>query len=577
MISVGKKLTVYGMWAAIWPLTIYYIYMNTPYSIFEYKTDILLFVILASIVAFFPLLMGDHPVFLTNGVSFAAFLYFGLIVEIIVIQISLFSLLLKIGIGRKELFRIPLNMLMFLAISIISASLYFLLGGDHGSEAIDEGNDILPVLTYLFVQIIANHFFLLMIGRYIYGKKQKLFDQGIKWELVTTLLIAPVGLILYFVYSQTGSAAVYLIGFPFLLISIMLRQYHKTSQLNDYLKKTGDIGHELTGSLSVKEVLDVFAKRLTMLLPIDYMYVFDVTDKQVLKLIRFYDRRSDSKLRELNGASKESLSEDTLRQGTGKHFHQRKKWKPLVDDLTPEDAESVLSVPVYRRNEIVGVITVYSSKHRAFFKYQYMIVNILGSYLAVAIENARYYEKKKDESERCPLTSLYNYRYFENYLHTLAQNKKEAVQPVSQILLDIDYFKSVNDYYGHKTGNEILCELGARIEALIGDRGVAARYGGEEFAVLLPGMASVEALHVAGKIKSAINQSPFTSWKHILNDPQPKCIPITVSMGVASYPEHCDDLLELTRHADRAMYVGAKQQGRDKVASYDLLTQAAER
>ncbi|WP_082233697.1 sensor domain-containing diguanylate cyclase [Halobacillus massiliensis] len=573
MVSRWKKLAVYGIWAAVWPVSVYLIYLHSPFSIFDYKTDILLFIILASIVALFPLLMGEHPVFLTNGISFTVFLYFGLLVEILVIQIALLFLLAKIGIGKKEFFRVPLNMLMFLGISVIAAAIYYLLGGDHGGRALNEASDVFPVSAYLLTQIIANHILLLFIRRYLYGKKQRLSDQGIKWEFVTTLLIAPVGIILYFFYKETGPQAVYLVGLPFLMISFMLRQFHKTSELNNYLRKTGDIGHELTGSLSVTEVLDVFVKRVTRLLPMDYMYVYDVNEKQMVKLIRSYGH--NNLIQPKFYKTMEKLSEDTLRKGMGKHYHHHKEWKHLADDLTPHDAESVISLPVLRRDSIVGIITVYATKPKIFFKYQYMILNILGSYLAVAVDNARHYEKTKDESERCPLTSLYNYRYFDKYLRDLAQ--KDETQSVSQILLDIDYFKSVNDYYGHKTGNEVLCELAARIETILNDRGIAARLGGEEFTILLPGMGSKEALIVAEEIKSAISLLPFTTWQHIQNDTQPKHINITVSIGVASYPEHCNNLLELTRHADRAMYVGAKQQGRDKIASYDTLARTPQR
>ncbi|MFG6148368.1 hypothetical protein [Halobacillus sp. B23F22_1] len=76
MISTKKKLTIYGIWLAVWPFILYVVFANTSFPIFNYKIDIIGFIILASIVAIFPLLMGDHPVFLTNGVSFAAFFIF---------------------------------------------------------------------------------------------------------------------------------------------------------------------------------------------------------------------------------------------------------------------------------------------------------------------------------------------------------------------------------------------------------------------------------------------------------------------------------------------------------------------
>ncbi|GGF06783.1 hypothetical protein GCM10010954_01540 [Halobacillus andaensis] len=578
MISLKKKLTIYGIWVAVWPLTLYMVFANTSFPIFDYKIDIIGFMILASIVAIFPLLMGDHPVFLTNGVSFAAFLFFGLLVEILVIQVSLIFLMIKLRVGKTNFIRIPLNMLMFLIISLITAGVFYSLGGSHGENALQSGADAVPVMAYALTQIVINQVSLKLIGRYLYRRKVKWVDQGVKWELLTTALVAPVGLMLYFVYTEIGPSAIYLIGFPFLLISIMLRQFHKTSQVNQYLQKTGDIGHELTGKLGVKEVLDVFVERVTSLLPLDYLYIFDVKSDNTMTLVRFFDRIENVQLPELDLVEGKSISVDTLKQGKGKHYHTRKKWKQLENIYTPENVESVMSIPITRQNKTVGIITMYSTQPRAFFKYQYMILNILGSYLAVAIENARHYEKTKTESERCPLTSLYNYRYFENYLQMIAEEwrREEKHRPVSQILLDIDHFKLVNDDYGHEAGNEILCELANRLEAIIGPSGVVARYGGEEFVILLPDYPSSEALKAAEEMKEMITSSPFIIHDHILHIEEPVEVFISASIGVASYPENCEDLLELTRHADRAMYVGAKQRGRNRVASYEKIKQTAE-
>ncbi|MCP3025533.1 sensor domain-containing diguanylate cyclase [Halobacillus sp. A5] len=578
MISTQKKLLVYIIWLMVWPVTLYIVFIHTSFPLEEYKIDIAGFIILASIVALFPLLMGDHPVFLTNGVSFSAFLFFGLFVEIIVIQISLLFLMMKLQVGKANFFRIPLNMVMFLLISLVTAGVYYSLGGGHGDEALNSGFDAVPVIAYALTQIVVNQLSLKLIGRYLYKRKLIWIDQGVKWELLTTALVAPVGLMLYFVYTEIGPSAIYLIGFPFFLISIMVRQFHKTSQVNTYLQKTGDIGHELTGSLGVKDVLDVFVKRVTDLLPLDYLFIFDINTDNEMKLVRFYDRANHLQFPDVDIIEGPCISKDTWRNGKGMHLHTRKKWNHLKNAHTPIDAESVISIPISRQNKTVGIITMYAAKQRAFFKYQYMILNILGSYLAVAIENARHYEKTKTESERCPLTGLYNYRYFENYLQVIAEDRDrgEQQQPVSQILIDLDHFKSVNDQFGHEAGNEILCEVAKRLENVIGERGVAARYGGEEFVILLPDVTNIEAEQLAEKVRASISDSPFVAYANIQDAEKTAVISVSASIGVASFPADSENILELTRHADRAMYVGAKQMGRNRVASYEKLKLTAE-
>jgi diguanylate cyclase (GGDEF)-like protein len=196
-----------------------------------------------------------------------------------------------------------------------------------------------------------------------------------------------------------------------------------------------------------------------------------------------------------------------------------------------------------------------------------MIVDILCSYFAVAIENAKHYELTKMQSERCSLTKLYNYRYFEHLLteefEKLYQFERELL---SLIILDIDHFKAVNDTYGHQSGNEILCELANRVSNIIGGRGTVARYGGEEFVVLLPDVDKEDAYQIAELIRESIANWPFTLTQSLDSDKHQARI--TASFGVATAPEDAEDALALIRHADRALYVGAKRAGRNRVAEY---------
>jgi diguanylate cyclase (GGDEF)-like protein len=103
-----------------------------------------------------------------------------------------------------------------------------------------------------------------------------------------------------------------------------------------------------------------------------------------------------------------------------------------------------------------------------------------------------------------------------------------------------------------------------------------ARYGGEEFVLLLPGSKEMEAVEVAHSIRTSLIQRPFISYEHMNNTPEPIPISVTASIGVATYPDHCEEALDLIRQADRAMYVGAKQRGRDKVASYNEIIQTVQ-
>ena len=136
------------------------------------------------------------------------------------------------------------------------------------------------------------------------------------------------------------------------------------------------------------------------------------------------------------------------------------------------------------------------------------------------------------------------------------------------IMLDIDDFKKINDTYGHQSGNEILVKMAARIKSLIGAQGTVARYGGEEFVILLPDMEKSAALHLAETIRGTIANRSFNIHDSLDEDYNQIQVNVTVSIGVAAAPEDAEDALSLIRHADRALYIGAKRAGKNRVAEY---------
>jgi diguanylate cyclase (GGDEF)-like protein len=198
-----------------------------------------------------------------------------------------------------------------------------------------------------------------------------------------------------------------------------------------------------------------------------------------------------------------------------------------------------------------------------------MIADILASYFGVAMEKARHYQETKRRSERCALTKLYNYRFFENVLEKEYANlEKGELASLSLILLDLDHFKKINDIYGHQSGNEILKQVADRLLGLVGEAGTVARYGGEEFVILLPDMDRSRCFELAERIRVNLANRSFTLKQHIRDTHTVQLVKVTASIGFATAPDDAEDTLDLIRHADRAMYVGAKQAGRNKVAEY---------
>ncbi|QDP40750.1 sensor domain-containing diguanylate cyclase [Radiobacillus deserti] len=566
MVPKSKQVALWVAWLLIWPWSIWMIYQDWSPDIWQGQwLDIVSFGLLMSVVAAFPLIVNNIPIFFVHGISFAVFLSFGLLIEVVLTQIALLVLMLKLRVGKDQLFRYPLNMLMFLGVSVASASVFTLLGGDINSVSIQALSSIWPVIGYVTVTFCTNQVLLKFFQKAIYGVNLKWFDKGIAWEFITSLIVIPVGFVLYLMYVEIGVAAIYYVGIPFISISVILMLYYSSQSVNYYLQKTSEIGHKLTEQLEINEVIDLFIEEITTLLPIDYVLIYEVTDESYLKLTRFYDVETKVEFPEKDRLFKfESVSGNVWGYQRGIHFHSRTEWSHMKDVNLPFSTESIISLPIERNNRITGVLTILSKKRRAFEKYQYMLVDILINYLAVAMGNARSYEETRTKSERDSLTQLYNYRYLESHL--------DATKPfkhLTLILLDLDHFKEVNDTYGHQSGNEILQELAKRLKKVAGPEHLVARYGGEEFVVLLENTTLEQGRQVADRIRSVIADVPFVIAKHILNQDEEVAINITASIGLASYPDNCDDPIELIRHADRAMYVGAKQAGRNKVAIYE--------
>ena len=154
------------------------------------------------------------------------------------------------------------------------------------------------------------------------------------------------------------------------------------------------------------------------------------------------------------------------------------------------------------------------------------------------------------------LTGIYNRRFFDHILPREINRCHRLGTQVALLMLDIDHFKRFNDRFGHPAGDEALCTLvqalGQRLRAM----DFVIRYGGEEFAVILPGADRDSALAAAERLRSAVESATF--------GPSANSDRLTVSIGVAVYPEDADDAFSLLAAADAALYA-AKEAGRNTV------------
>ncbi|OIJ11666.1 hypothetical protein BKP35_12075 [Anaerobacillus arseniciselenatis] len=195
----------------------------------------------------------------------------------------------------------------------------------------------------------------------------------------------------------------------------------------------------------------------------------------------------------------------------------------------------------------------------AFF---HIVSSLIGGFLTLYFVNyiRRYtelYNQYKDRSQRDPLTGLFNVRSFDYYYNLMLEKAQSAKEDCAVCIIDIDYFKKVNDKYGHPAGDEVLKQLALLLKKLMRDGDIVARNGGEEFSVLLDRCNLQQAEEVACRIRIAVERHSF-----IL--PSKEKINITVSIGVASYNGGEVDPVRLYQDADDALYK-AKHEGRNNV------------
>jgi two-component system cell cycle response regulator len=181
------------------------------------------------------------------------------------------------------------------------------------------------------------------------------------------------------------------------------------------------------------------------------------------------------------------------------------------------------------------------------------------------VRKRRYTERLRDNVQLSiemaitdALTGLFNRRYMETHLGTLIEQAASRGKPLAALVLDIDYFKSVNDNYGHDAGDDVLRDFALRIKRSIRGIDLACRYGGEEFVVIMPETDMAVAAMVAERLRRRIAAEPFAI------DRGSRTIPVTISVGIAALRGRDDNAAAVLKRADQALY-RAKRDGRNRV------------
>jgi len=231
----------------------------------------------------------------------------------------------------------------------------------------------------------------------------------------------------------------------------------------------------------------------------------------------------------------------------------RNDYQPLRSNT-----RSVMLIPMVTQGKAAGILAAESPKTNAFSEKDQRMLSVVARSAAVAMDNATLHRKMEDLTITDELTGIYNYRYFSLKLKEELRRADRYNLPLSLIMLDIDWFKTFNDTYGHEVGNIVLKGITGVVKECIRDVDIFARYGGEEFVIILPQTPREEVTKIGERIRKQIEKASFGGEAGIGD------LKVTVSVGISSFPENGRPNEELLSLVDQALY-RAKGSGKNMV------------
>jgi diguanylate cyclase (GGDEF)-like protein len=219
-----------------------------------------------------------------------------------------------------------------------------------------------------------------------------------------------------------------------------------------------------------------------------------------------------------------------------------------------QETRSRMCIPLVSFGQTLGVLMLESEHSGSFHEGDVESLEAVADICATAIQNAHYVERVKQLAYLDGLTGIFNRRFFELRVLEEIDRARRFNGGMAVVMVDIDQFKRLNDEFGHLLGDEVLRQVSSMFHQQLRKIDVVCRYGGEEFAILLSQTNPQHSLAVAEKLRRLVETWQFPGV--------PQCV--TISAGVATYPDHGTTRDELVKSADAGLYA-AKQGGRNRV------------
>ncbi|MCP4154286.1 MAG: sensor domain-containing diguanylate cyclase [bacterium] len=311
------------------------------------------------------------------------------------------------------------------------------------------------------------------------------------------------------------------------------------------------IGKTLTSSLTSKEVLEkIFYK------------VAEVFNPENWSLLVLDEKKDELYFEIAVGKAADAIRGERLKVGEGIAGWVAKTGEPLIvqdvncdprftkkiDNLSQFATQSVICIPLRIREKVIGVIELINQTYLCpLGQYELDILSTIADYAAIALENARNFEKVRQLTITDDLTGLYNSRYMHTLLHNQVERYKSLESKFSIIFFDLDSFKQINDVHGHLVGSGLLTKVGKLTQDMLAETDSGARYGGDEFVIILGNTDREKALEFCKHFRAALNKTVFFKEEGL-------DIRLTASFGLATFPDDADTKEKILHAADERMY-----------------------
>ncbi len=269
--------------------------------------------------------------------------------------------------------------------------------------------------------------------------------------------------------------------------------------------------------------------------------------------------RQNSKILDLN--HKWKCLQHVTRTKQYQYIPDLKTIESEEDSLVSLSSGSLLILPLsLKSSKIIGLLLLARREKDAFIDREIDQLIMISSHVAILLNKSLLYFKSQELAFTDELTGIFNRRYFNQRYQREVTRAMRYKRQLSVLMIDIDHFKQYNDTLGHIKGDQALEQMARLLESNIRKADVLCRYGGEEFVIILPEIDAGHAQRAAEKLRKATFDAPFEQ-EQLLPDRR-----LTISIGVASFPENGTTAYQTLHMADLALYQ-AKEEGRNRVVT----------